>query len=288
VSRRHLEAALGYARRGWRVFPIWGTRGERCACGREDCRHPGKHPLGKLVPHGVKDATTDPRIITGWWRRYPKANIGIATGPDGGLLLVDIDPRNGGHLDRLPGNLPVTPMTLTGGGGVHFYLQWPDGLDHLPKTLLGCPGVDLKGAGGYVLTPPSTHISGERYAWKIPPGSTPVAPCPDWLLELIKRHESRPAGPVVPLMHQGADSAYGRAALRNELVRLAQTPEGGRNNALNRAAYSLGRLVAGGHLDGANVAALLATVALNAGLGEREVERTLRSGLRAGMEVARV
>lgn len=42
-----LAVALGYAGRGWPVFP---------------CEPAGKRPAGALVPHGVKQATTDPEI----------------------------------------------------------------------------------------------------------------------------------------------------------------------------------------------------------------------------------
>ena len=84
-----LKAALDYAQRGWPVLPLcWpGPQGD-CGCGRG---HPpdqvGKAPL---TPHGVKDATTDPDTIRTWWRKWPKANIGIALEP-AGLLVLDLD-----------------------------------------------------------------------------------------------------------------------------------------------------------------------------------------------------
>jgi hypothetical protein len=31
-------------------------------------------------PHGLKDASSDPAQLTGWWRRWPQANIGLVTG----------------------------------------------------------------------------------------------------------------------------------------------------------------------------------------------------------------
>jgi hypothetical protein len=77
-------------------------------------------------------------------------------------------------------------------------------------------------------------------------------------------------------------SAYGRAALAGELAKLTQIAPGGRNNALNKAAFSLGKLVAVGHLDEDTVMSLLATVALTTGLPQREIESTLRSRMSAG------
>ena len=57
---------------------------------------------------------------------------------------------------------------------------------------------------------------------------------------------------------------------------------GERNNGLNRAAYSLGRLVAGGEVATELVYGELLAAALATGLGHREASRTIRSGLRAG------
>ncbi|MBM4275662.1 MAG: DNA primase [Deltaproteobacteria bacterium] len=277
-------AALDYAARGWPVLPLWWPEKGRCACEKPDCQHPGKHPLGKLAPAGRNSATTAPETIRRWWGRCPQASIGIVTGLESGLLVMDVDPRNGGHPNRLPGNLPITASVTTGGGGWHFYLAHPGNGFRFPKALPGCEGVDLKAAGGYVLAPPSLHISGQRYAWQIPHHSTPLAPCPEWLLELAKCPEHRPPSTIPAVDTGGLGSAYGRAALRGELTRLAQTIEGGRNNALNRAAYCLGRLVAAGHLDEECVVNLLLPVGANIGLGEREVRATVQSGLRAGLE----
>src|SRR5438445_6925513 len=75
-----LDAALEYAGRGIPVFPVWGVVGRRCLCGRTDCDRPGKHPIGRLVLNGVKNATTDDVTIRAWWREEPKANIGTPTG----------------------------------------------------------------------------------------------------------------------------------------------------------------------------------------------------------------
>jgi len=86
-----LEHALAYARRGWRVFPIWPIRDGRCACGSACGRDAGKHPIGRLVPHGVLDATTDASCITRWWTDTPDANVGIATGAGSDLVALDQD-----------------------------------------------------------------------------------------------------------------------------------------------------------------------------------------------------
>jgi hypothetical protein len=85
-----LQAAAFYAERGWYVFLIHCVRNGRCTCGRTDCSGPGKHPR---TGNGLKDASTDPETIRGWWKRWPDANVGIVTGEVSGIVVVDIDPR---------------------------------------------------------------------------------------------------------------------------------------------------------------------------------------------------
>jgi len=92
--------------------------------------------------------------------------------------VVDVDPRNGGAetLQRLQadlGPLPPAPIVKTGGGGWHLYFAWPEGG---VRGKCGGNGIDIKGAGGLVVAPPSVHQSGARYTWEIPPDGKPL-PC---------------------------------------------------------------------------------------------------------------
>ena len=103
-----MDFALNYAARGWPVFPL----------------KPGdKAPL---TARGFKDASTNPETIHVWWYNNLTAEIGVVTGQPSGLLVVDIDPRNGGDasLEQLP-ELPKTYSVSTGGGGLHLYYQLP-------------------------------------------------------------------------------------------------------------------------------------------------------------------
>lgn len=129
-------AALLYASWGWPVFP--------CAPGL-------KRPA---TEHGLNEATTDVDQITDWWWRWPRANIGVATGH--AFDVIDIDPggvdwwRRHGHehgpLPDIHGKVS-TPRVV----GWHLYVE-PTGMRN--KAGLA-PGVDYRGAGGYVLAPPS-------------------------------------------------------------------------------------------------------------------------------------
>src|SRR5580704_17594649 len=86
-----LECALLYAKFGWYVLPVHSMRDGQCSCGNKTCGSPAKHPRSK---HGEKDATNDRGEMEQWWRRWPDANIGIATGPSG-LVALDIDGPDG-------------------------------------------------------------------------------------------------------------------------------------------------------------------------------------------------
>lgn len=191
-SRQH-KAALRCARRGWAVFPVHGVKNGLCTCGREDCPDAGKHPRTK---NGFKDATKDPNQIALWWMNWPKANIGIATGQVSGLVVLDVDPRNGGQRSLkklLDGReLPQTPTVGTGGGGLHFYFATSTGL-RLKSRRSVLPGLDVKADGGYAIAPGSLHESGRKYLWKF--GLTPervrVASVPQWLAKTLSNDTRR-------------------------------------------------------------------------------------------------
>lgn len=177
-----LTAALRYAARGWRVFPVHSMGAGRCSCGKVVCPSPGKHPR---TPNGVKDATTDPATVRQWWQQWPTANVAIATGA--GLMVLDIDPDKGGDesledLQRV-GRLPETLEVMTGGGGRHYYLETREAVSNSASKL--GPGLDIRGAGGYVVAPPSNHASGGRYEWEgLTDGVGALGVAPGWLVDL--------------------------------------------------------------------------------------------------------
>ena len=110
-----------------------------------------------------------------------------------------------------------------------------------------------------------------------------------WLAEAGVLDPATPAPTGVAIVpapaSQPGDPAavrYAEAALRREAATVAGCPPGGRNHALNRAAFSLEQLVAAGYLDAGTVAATLTAAGQTAGLADAEISRTLRSGARAG------
>ncbi len=238
---QHRRAADDYARRGWPVLPIHRADDRSCSCGRANCHSPAKHPRTR---QGLNDATVELSKIDGWWRRWPHANVGIRTGEVTGIVVLDIDPRHKGDesLDRLisqHGELPATVEALTGGGGRHFVFQHPGQVIRNRANLR--PGIDVRGDGGYIVAPPSIHISGGAYAWK--PGHAPSdldpAPLPAWLLDVMTRATTEagpPSGPASPA-NQSRSERLIEAALRY-VAKAKGVPEGRRNNsAFNLAGH---------------------------------------------------
>lgn len=275
----------------WSVFPLWWVEDGRCACPRgADCASPGKHPLTR---RGVHDASTDPLTVRTWWRTWPRANVGLPAGANG-LAVVDVDPRHRGEESMLRltraakvcgSPLPDTLIASTGGGGQHLVFTAPEDGVRGGANVFGpdMPGIDVRGRGGYIVAPPSLHVSGQRYEW-INVLDRPV-PWPDVLTFLMRPELNpppRPQGTARKELDLTMADQYARAALEGECRRVIEAPEGTRNHALNRAAFALGQLVEAGLLDEGVVRAHLSAAACDAGLGVTEIMSTLRSGLRGG------
>lgn len=187
-SAELLEAALWYAARGWPVFPCNTAKSPR-------------------TPHGFHDATCEQDTIRAWWERWPSASIGLPTGAVSGTVVVDVDTYRGGDeslhalfMGYAP--FPETVQSLTGGGGIHYFFVHP-GLRIPPSANKLGVGVDIRGDGGYVILPPSPHLSGRAYAWELSshPEDMPLAPFPDWLSALLQapahQHRVRAGQPIV-------------------------------------------------------------------------------------------
>src|SRR5690606_26024617 len=91
-----IDDALRYAERGWHVLPLNWITDTGCSCRKPDCESAGKHPVARLVPNGLRDASSNPQTVRDWWSVMPKANIGIKTGEESGIVVLDVDPRHGG------------------------------------------------------------------------------------------------------------------------------------------------------------------------------------------------
>lgn len=195
---RLLTAALTYAARGWAVVPLHTPGAEGCSCSQGGCTSAGKHPR---TPHGLHDASRQPDQLWRWWHRWPDANLGIRTGRESGLIVLDVDPRHGGEdslaiLEATYSPLPETLTAHSGGGGQHRYFRHPG--PRLPNSTQagGYAGLDVRADGGYIVAPPSLHQSGQPYRWQ--EAASPLAVLPNWLSVLLAPQPT-PVRPVPPL-----------------------------------------------------------------------------------------
>lgn len=172
------KAAEEYIKLGFAVIPVHTINGESCSCSKkEGCSSSGKHPITK---NGLNDHTKDFSVIDEWWLTWPNANVGIVTGEMSGIFVLDLDGEDAKRYAKERG-LPITPIAITGKGAhVYFSIE-----SIVPGNTSDRDfGIDIRGNGGYVVAPPSTHTSGNSYTWSHwHPWNTPLAAPPGWVLD---------------------------------------------------------------------------------------------------------
>lgn len=180
-----LAYALAYAKLGWKILPI----------------EPATKRPHRLAARGVHSATGDAAEISEIWRQAPDAGIAVSC-LESGLVVLDIDPRNGGllTLERLESTYgPITSdvQAITPGGGLHLFFSATGLVGRLPGTL--GPGIDVK-ARGYVCVEPSLHPTGRQYVWEAscnPLESARPSPLPALFNDYVAPH----AGPAPDSVH---------------------------------------------------------------------------------------
>lgn len=278
-----LDAALEYAQRGWHIIP----------CNEKDREWKGKlfEAKSPRISNWQKLGTTDAKQIRDWWRKWPDSIIGCLTGDPLGEFVLDIDlpdgPTNLAVLESKYEKLPATKTQRTGSGGQQLFFLMPAGVKIRNSASGIAKNLDIRATGGQVILPPSPHPSGGTYQWM---NDLPAAQPPQWLIDLITKpkSETRPnAGSTTLQKHTGGTTEYGRKALVEECSKVSMTLEGGRNDALNRAAFTLGQLVAGGEINRSECEAALLDAAARCALSESEARKTINSGLTKGLEQPR-
>lgn len=205
-----LISALWYAENGWAVFP--------CAPG-------AKEPLipASAGGRGFLDATTDEAQIRRWWEATPRANIGVATGLSG-LVVVDVDTKNQGDAtyDGLRAECGAlifdTVTALTPSGGSHLVYAIDGTVVKSGAHVLG-PGIDIRADGGYVVVAPSV-VNGKPYHWEV--GYSP--------------RDRQPA-----IWPDALDSKIMRKAFAAPLDESRSIPDGERNAVMTSLAGSMRR-----------------------------------------------
>lgn len=256
-----------------------------------------------LLSNGFKGATKSERIVRILFgERHTDAMVGIPTGEQLGAWVLDVDVHkdddgkviNGyetlAALEAKHGDLPATATAKTAGGGEHRYFRYVPGVRN--RGRLG-DGLDVRGSGGYVIAPGSRTAAGLEYTWLDHDGEgmPPLADAPQWLLDLVL--PQAPARTATADYHyeSGSNTAYVERAVEAELRELASTSQGGRGEAVNRSAFSLGTLVGAGALSRSEAEAGLFDAAYANGVvakdGEKEIRAKIRRGLDAGMKQPR-
>lgn len=250
-------AAVEYAAAGLAVFP---------------CVPDAKRPLTR---HGFTDATTDLDRITAWWRRWPRANIGLPTGSRFVVLDIDVHPTGSGfpalaRARRAGVVAGWSHLVRTPSGGVHLYFPASARDGHASWS---CPRkhVDFRGVGGYVVAPPSRVVTrdGHRRGYTLMATGTETHPLDAAALRRLLT-------PPSPEPRSTQRRAPRQASGEGLAAWLASQQEGNRNRALFWAAC---RRAEGGipkHQSDAE----LGSAAARTGLDEREVQATIASAYR--------
>lgn len=278
-----LQSALELADLGVSVIPLWWPEGGVCMCPKgENCPSPAKHPL---TFNGLKDASNNIVTIEQWWERYPNANIGLCTG--GEIDVIDVDGAIPAYQELIAeiGSPEFVGMVLTGrgDGGLHIYCT-PGGNKTIPSGKHGLPNkIEVKGIGGYVVAPPSQHVSGGTYTYltKITGEIHGDIVLSEWLAKVNKDQatviELRPTPPInhvsMPATSENVIK-YRDAVIESARNYVIDAGEGGRWMALaTEAVPKIARGVDGGLIPLDIGIYALESAARQSGLGASEVAR---------------
>jgi hypothetical protein len=242
--------ALALAARDIAVFP---------------CRVDNKAPL---TPHGFKDASTNPDLITSWWSRWPDALIGVPTGSK--FVVLDIDCSK--HIEAAEwygkANLPTTRTHVTRSGGRHVLFESDDRVRNTTSKI--CRGVDTRGTGGYIIWWPACgfdvlHVD-------------EIAPVPELIIRALAP-PPRTEGPTSTPTTCSSTPYLVRRRLAGIAAAIIRAREGERNAITFWAARHLRDLVKQRVISRDDAIDIATKAASRAGLSDREARRTPISAL---------
>lgn len=289
-----MGVALGAARRGLYVFPLWPRSKTPALHGKRRCQGTGVCAAGHLG--WEQRATTDPDLIRYWWTASPSSNVGIACGPSN-LYVLDLDPAHGQDpppqwagarhgrdvLARLAeqAGQPYPDDTYT--------VRTPSPSEHLYHTVeqdsvlrntAGRAGwrIDSRGRGGYIVAAGSMRRDGTYTVAR----HAPIAPLAQWLVPLFLP----PPRPEPDLVVFGDVRPLSDTRRQRYLDTVADTiahaaPHTA-HDTLVRAAYTLGRLVSGGEFTDDQARSALHIAAQQRRIPTYEADEAINDGLDVG------
>jgi len=284
-ATRNADTALELAAAGFYVFPCHSS-GEKV-----------KQPMPGVFWR--KQSSIDEAVIRRWWSRWPDAAIGMDLAKCG-LVVIDADRHEldkdgveafGAIMSDHGFDPDSAPLVATPSRGNHHFFRQPPGKEFgnadsalYRERKLRDMGINVRGAGGYVVAPGTVLKDGSFYELWGSLEDIPVLPA--WLAAILEKEpDEKQAERMLVQRSEITDSrvkAYVDAAIEAETTRVRSAGKGGRNNTLNEAAFSLGQLVGAGHVGEAEIFALLMNAAKDCGLGQAESRKTILSGLKAG------
>ena len=155
------KAALRYVQLGWWIVPLcWPDARGKCACGRgHQPRRVGKAPL---TDRGVLDSSDQVLSIRNWWTQWPSANIGIDLKRSGLFVIGPDSPEWLDYFEAM--GSPPTAVAKSGGGEGHFHYYYRRPPDAPILRINRSGEYDIQ-SDGYMVAPPSRHVSGRIYLW---------------------------------------------------------------------------------------------------------------------------
>jgi putative DNA primase/helicase len=292
-----LTAALEYAAFGWTSFPV--------PPGTKKSHKKGERDADKKLIKPRWGATNDPKQIRADRRQFPGSNIGVPTGPENGIFVVDADTVAGHGVDGIAnlaaleakhGALPETLMERSPSGSIHRFFKYPTHMRVGGSVSKIAPGVDICGEKNMVVVAPSVKGDG-AYEW-ISRDGVAIADAPSWLLDLI----AEAAKPKVLTIREIPENAFVRAGkasgdlaerrrngwhesvFQKEVDRVANAAIGERNAVLFQATANLGGYVlCGADFAAADVRTAMVAASIRNGEleedGEQQIHLTISSGL---------
>lgn len=168
-----LSQALDLAARGLRVFPL---------------RPGSKRPYAGETWPSV--ATTDPETIRRWFRDREDMNYGVCPGDDHVVIDLDVGADKDGLEsfddvcpDREKYRAYNTLQVRTAGGGLHLWYHVLSPAGNSRAGFASHPGIDVRGAGGYVVGPGS-RVDGQEYVVEHV-GTDGIADAPEWITKRL-------------------------------------------------------------------------------------------------------
>ncbi|MFJ8309819.1 MULTISPECIES: DUF3987 domain-containing protein [unclassified Streptomyces] len=284
-----LESAQWLINHSFPVFPCDHPGLEKCAgVGRGHdaaaCEDRGKHPAVAFTRTYARDPERVKELF-GNQLRNVGVPVGACSGPEGEQLVVLDSDRIGAIEDTAVslGQQHTPTMRVRTAKGYHDY-YWAPAEAKIGNRLGALQGKfdgDVRAGNAYVIGPGSVHASGVVY--ELEDAEQPPVLMPNWLLEALQARTAAPSAPgLAPVIPLDRHDAYTRKALQAECDAIVRAPNGDQNNAINRAAFSIGTLVAVGALSEADAQGALLAAARAGNHPEGRARSAIESGLTAG------